>query len=107
VIDLVKVQQGARWWFWLTLIVIIAICFHPLWSAALAAIFTPAAVKRLKTAVAEKEKQAAEFQRIAETEPNNVIISIEESVEDAASTQKTVEEAIEAHQDDPSPFMED
>ena len=63
--------------------------------------------ERKHAALAEKEKQAAEFQRIAETEPNNVIISIEESVEDAASTQKTVEEAIEAHQDDPSPFMED
>ena len=106
-IDLVKVQQGARWWFWLVLIVLIAVCFHPLWSAALAALFTPAAVKRLKTAVAEKEKQAAEFQRIAETEPNNVIIAMDEAVDDYTSTQKTVEEAIEAHQDNTSPFMED
>ena len=106
-IDLVKVQQGARWWFWLVLIVIIAVCFHPLWSAALAAIFTPAAVKRLKAAVAEKEKEAAEFQDIADKEPDKVILAMDAAIQDYTTAEKTVEKAIETHQDDTSPFMED
>jgi len=106
-IDLVKVQKGARWWFWALLIIIVAICFHPLWSGALAALFTPAAVKRLKQAVAEKERQAQEFQQAAEQEAQNVETALSDASEEKRSAEKTVEEEITVYQDNDSPYMED
>ena len=104
--DLVKYIGGARWWLWLVLIIVVAYALHPLWAALGAAFFSPAIGNRLKKSVKEKQKEADDFQQISRDQPSLLLDEMDEAVEDYTVAEKTVEDTVNEHQDDDSPFME-
>lgn len=97
---------GARWWLWLVLLGVLAICIHPLLSVAMAALLTPPAAKRLKAAIAEKEQEAIDFQKISEDEPDRLIEALDAATEDYTVVAREIEEGVEVHQDNGTAFME-